>query len=131
MPPFISCSTRSPYFLGATFEASLLRVSRRLRCCATSTWLVQGVSAISRISAASKSARSSRARAYMIEYRWAEGSHDRAAELAAEFVRRKVDVIVTGGLPAVAVKQATSVIPIVFAVASDRSSLVRDRKSVV
>src|SRR5262245_64706372 len=33
-----------------------------------------------------------------IEYRWAEGSSDRAAELAAEFVRRKVDVIVTGGL---------------------------------
>src|SRR5262249_30415532 len=54
-----------------------------------------------------------------IEYRWAEGSSDRAAELAAEFVRRKVDVIVTGGLPAVAVKQATSVIPIVFAVAAD------------
>src|SRR5215475_9545980 len=54
-----------------------------------------------------------------IEYRWAEGSSDRAAELAAEFVRRKVDVIVTGGLPAVAVKQATSVIPIVFAIAAD------------
>ena len=54
-----------------------------------------------------------------IEYRWAEGSSDRAAELATEFVRRKVDVIVTGGLPAVAVKQATSVIPIVFAVAAD------------
>jgi putative tryptophan/tyrosine transport system substrate-binding protein len=54
-----------------------------------------------------------------VEYRWAEGSNDRAAEFAAEFVRRKVDVIVTGGLPAVAVKQATSVIPIVFAVASD------------
>ena len=54
-----------------------------------------------------------------IEYRWAEGRNDRAAEFAAEFVRRKVDVIVTGGLPAVAVKQATSVIPIVFAVASD------------
>src|SRR5262245_26927384 len=54
-----------------------------------------------------------------IEYRWAEGRNDRAAEFAAEFVRRKVDVIVTGGLPAVAVKRATSVIPIVFAVASD------------
>jgi len=54
-----------------------------------------------------------------IEYRWAEGSSDRAAELAAEFVRRKVDVIVTGGLPAVAAKQATSVIPIVFAIAAD------------
>jgi putative tryptophan/tyrosine transport system substrate-binding protein len=54
-----------------------------------------------------------------IEYRWAEGRNDRAAEFAVEFVRRKVDVIVTGGLPAVAVKQATTVIPIVFAVASD------------
>jgi len=54
-----------------------------------------------------------------IEYRWADGRNERAAEFAAEFVRRKVDVIVTGGLPAVAVKQVTSVIPIVFAVASD------------
>src|SRR5262245_51066403 len=52
-----------------------------------------------------------------IEYRWADGRNERAAEFAAEFVRRKVDVIVTGGFPAVAVKQVTSVIPIVFAVA--------------
>jgi putative ABC transport system substrate-binding protein len=54
-----------------------------------------------------------------VEYRWAEGSSERAAELAAEFVRLNVDVIVTGGLPAVAAKQATSVIPIVFAIAAD------------
>jgi putative ABC transport system substrate-binding protein len=55
-----------------------------------------------------------------IEYRWAEGSSARAAEFAAEFVRRKVDVIVTAGLlEIVAVKQATSAIPIVFQVASD------------
>jgi putative ABC transport system substrate-binding protein len=54
-----------------------------------------------------------------MEYRWAEGRNDRASEFAAEFVRRKVDVIVTGGLSAVAAKQATSVIPIVFAVAAD------------
>ena len=55
-----------------------------------------------------------------IEYRWAEGSADRAAELAAEFVRRKVDVIVTYANPmVVATKQATSVIPIVFAAAAD------------
>src|SRR5262244_2271247 len=52
-----------------------------------------------------------------IEYRWAEGSSDRAAELAAEFVRLKVDVIVTSGTPTVlAAKQATSLIPIVFVV---------------
>ena len=36
-----------------------------------------------------------------IEYRWAEGSNERTAEFVAEFVRRKVDVIVTGGGPAV------------------------------
>ena len=55
-----------------------------------------------------------------IEYRWAEGSSDRAADLAAEFVRLKVDVIVTCANPmVVATKQATSVIPIVFAAAAD------------
>ena len=55
-----------------------------------------------------------------IEYRWAEGSSDRAAELAAEFVLLKVDVIVTYANPiVVATKQATSVIPIVFAAAAD------------
>jgi len=55
-----------------------------------------------------------------IEYRWAEGLDERFAEIAAEYVRRKVDVIVTSGNSAIAVaKQATSVIPIVFAVAGD------------
>src|SRR5262245_17202770 len=55
-----------------------------------------------------------------IDYRWAEGSSDRAAELAAEFVRLKVDVIVTYATPIVlAAKQSTSAIPIVFAVAAD------------
>jgi putative tryptophan/tyrosine transport system substrate-binding protein len=54
-----------------------------------------------------------------IEYRWAEGRTERYAEIAAEFVRLKVDVIVTGGAAVPAVKQATSVIPTVFAVADD------------
>jgi len=55
-----------------------------------------------------------------IEYRWAEGRDERFAEIAAEFVRLKVDVIVTSGTPTVvAAKQATSVIPIVFATAGD------------
>ena len=55
-----------------------------------------------------------------IEYRWAEGSNERTAEFVAEFVRRKVDVIVTGGGPAVAAaKQATAIIPIVFQVMTD------------
>jgi putative ABC transport system substrate-binding protein len=50
-----------------------------------------------------------------IEYRWGDGRVGRFAELAAEFVRLKVDVIFTYGTPtAVAAKQATSVIPIVF-----------------
>jgi len=59
-------------------------------------------------------------RTVVIEYRWAEGSSQRAAEIAAEFVRLKVNVIVTSGTPQVAaVKQATSIIPIVFATAGD------------
>src|SRR6266446_10079350 len=45
-----------------------------------------------------------------IEYRWAEGRSERFAEIAAEFVRLKVDVIVTGGNAAAAAKQATSVV---------------------
>ena len=56
----------------------------------------------------------------MVEYRWAEGREDRYADFAAEFVRRKVDVIVTAGTPAVlAVMKETSTIPIVFAAAGD------------
>jgi putative ABC transport system substrate-binding protein len=56
----------------------------------------------------------------VIAYRWGEGHNDRIPELAAEFVRLKVDVIVTEGPAAViAAKQATSVIPIVFPIAGD------------
>jgi ABC-type uncharacterized transport system substrate-binding protein len=59
-------------------------------------------------------------RTIAIEVRWAEGRNERFAEIAAEFVRLKVDVIVTAGTAAVVTaKQATSVIPIVFAVAGD------------
>jgi ABC-type uncharacterized transport system substrate-binding protein len=59
-------------------------------------------------------------RTLAIEYRWAEGDNDRLAEIAAEFVRLNVDVIVTWGTASVlAAKQATSVIPIVFASAGD------------
>jgi putative ABC transport system substrate-binding protein len=54
-----------------------------------------------------------------IEYRWADGRFERFAEIAAEFVRLKVDVIVTAGPPVFAAKQATSVIPIVFATVAD------------
>jgi len=50
-------------------------------------------------------------RTVAIEYRWGEGRADRYAEIAAEFVRLKVDVILAGGTEAaVAAKQATSVI---------------------
>ena len=56
----------------------------------------------------------------VIEYRWAEGSGDRAAKLAAEFVKLRVDAIVTYANPMVlAAKQATSIIPIIFAGAAD------------
>jgi putative tryptophan/tyrosine transport system substrate-binding protein len=59
-------------------------------------------------------------RTVAIEYRWAEGRNERYAEIAAEMVRLKVDVIVTsGGAASLAAKQATGVIPIVFAAAGD------------
>jgi len=54
-----------------------------------------------------------------IEVRWAEGRGERFSAIAAEFVRLKVDVILTAGGAVLATKQATSVIPIVFAVAND------------
>jgi putative tryptophan/tyrosine transport system substrate-binding protein len=58
-------------------------------------------------------------RTIAIEYRWSEGRTERYAEIAAEFVHLKVDVIVTVGSAVPTVRQATAVIPIVFAVAID------------
>jgi putative tryptophan/tyrosine transport system substrate-binding protein len=58
-------------------------------------------------------------RTVVIEFRWAEGRSERYTEIASEFVHLKVDVIVTVGAAVVAAKQATSVIPIVFAVANN------------
>ena len=54
-----------------------------------------------------------------IEYRWADGHSERFAELADSLVRLNVDVIVTAGGAVVPAKQATTAIPIIFAVASD------------
>jgi len=59
-------------------------------------------------------------RTVAIESRWAEGRPERFVEIAAEFVRLRAAVIVTSGAgPASAVRQATQVIPIVFAIATD------------
>jgi len=61
----------------------------------------------------------SEGRTVAIDVRWAEGRND-PAEIVADFVQRKVDVIVTYGTPSIlAAKQATSTIPIVFAAAGD------------
>ena len=58
-------------------------------------------------------------RTVAIDHRWAEARNERMAEIAAEFVRLKVDVIVTSGAGTIAAKQATSAIPIVFAAYGD------------
>ncbi|MFL6814278.1 MAG: ABC transporter substrate-binding protein, partial [Bradyrhizobium sp.] len=62
-------------------------------------------------------------RTVAIDYRWAEARNERMAEIAAEFVRLKVDVIVTSGAGAIAAKQATSAIPIIFAAFGDPVAL--------
>src|ERR1700692_348050 len=59
-------------------------------------------------------------RTVTIEYRWADGRNDRMAEIAAEFVRAKADVIVAQGTQAaLAAKNATTALPIVFALPGD------------
>jgi putative tryptophan/tyrosine transport system substrate-binding protein len=54
-----------------------------------------------------------------ITYRWSEGRAERVVEVATEFVRLKVDVIVSYGTAIPSLMQATSTIPIVFAIAID------------
>jgi len=66
-------------------------------------------------------------RTVAIEYRWAEGRPERFAEIAAEFVRLKVDVIVSGGNAAVAAKQASTVVPIVFSMSRQWQTLALSR----
>jgi putative ABC transport system substrate-binding protein len=61
----------------------------------------------------------SEGRTVTIEYRWAEGRSERYTEIGTEFVRLKVDVIVTVGSAVPALMQVTSAIPIVFAAALD------------
>ena len=58
-------------------------------------------------------------RTIAIEYRWHEGRPERVAEVAAEFVGLKVDLIVTNEASAAIFKQATSIIPIVFVLGID------------
>jgi putative ABC transport system substrate-binding protein len=58
-------------------------------------------------------------RTVTIAYRFAEGHLERYSEFAAEFVRLNVAVIVTTGTAVPAAKQATSLIPIVFAISQD------------
>jgi putative tryptophan/tyrosine transport system substrate-binding protein len=54
-----------------------------------------------------------------IEFRWADGQYDRVPAMAAELVRRQVAVIVANTPGVMAVKAATTTIPIVFTAATD------------
>jgi putative ABC transport system substrate-binding protein len=54
-----------------------------------------------------------------IELRWADGRPERIAEIAAEFERLHVDVIITTGTAISIIKQTSSTIPLVFAIAND------------
>jgi|SRR5579864_173844 len=58
-------------------------------------------------------------RTIAIDYRWSQAQPERDAEIAAEFVRNNVDIVVTIGSAVATVKRATATIPIVFAIASD------------
>jgi putative ABC transport system substrate-binding protein len=58
-------------------------------------------------------------RTVVIEYRWTEASSERAAEIAAEFVRLKVNVILTTGAALLLANRATSTIPVVMATSND------------
>src|SRR5258708_7219023 len=62
-------------------------------------------------------------RTVAIEYRWAGARNEQYADIAAELVKLKVDVIVTHGVALLAAKQVTSVIPIVFPVSGDPGGL--------
>ena len=58
-------------------------------------------------------------RTVTIEHRWDEARPERDAEIASEFVRLKVDTILTNGIAAATLKRATQVIPIVFVLSPD------------
>src|SRR5262245_25931870 len=58
-------------------------------------------------------------RTVVLEVRWADGRPERFAQIAAEFIRMKVDAIVSGGGSAYTLKEATQIIPIIFAAAND------------
>ena len=63
-------------------------------------------------------------RNFAFEYRWAENQYDRLPALAGDLVRRRVAVIVAGGIdPALAAKSATATLPIVFAIGGDPVAL--------
>ena len=107
---------------GAAFASTSARAQQKLptigflgsnTASATSQWVVAFVQRLRELGWTD-------GRTIAIEYRWAESRPERFGEIAAEFVRLKVDVIVTHNTPPVlAAMQTTTNIPIVFATAGD------------
>ncbi len=97
----------APHARLGTTEAADRRLSRLGTPSTQGTWLAALVQRLHELNWID-------GRTITLDVRWAEGRPERYAEIATEFVRRKVDVIVTSGSAVPALMKATSVIPIVF-----------------
>ena len=108
----IGCAAAWPLYAHAQPKLPIIGFLGPAPAAATSTWTAAFVQRLRELGWVE-------GRTVAIEYRWGDGRSDRLPEIAAEFVRLKVDLIVTTGTAVPALKKATSTIPIVFTIAND------------